>query len=218
VSIGGDRLAAASFDARRCGALVAAGSAAVTLAGGAPLLDAARMGARVVAEELGGLSPGKLHAGAALPIQPRRTLVAMSGGVDSAVAALLVARAGREAVAVALELWADRRRRGGVLRSAHAVRLARAVAHGMGLPHLTLDLRAAFRAGVVEPFLARHAAGETPNPCVGCNGHLRLDAMLDLARRLGAAELATGHHERRAVARGGRSGQGPDVRARGAVV
>jgi tRNA-uridine 2-sulfurtransferase len=66
----------------------------------------------------------------------------------------------------------------------------------MGLPHLTLDLRAEFRAGVVEPFLADHAAGLTPNPCVRCNGHVRLEAMLDFAQRLGAADLATGHYAR----------------------
>ena len=53
------------------------------------------------------------------------------------------------------------------------------------MPHFTLDLRAEFRAGVVDPFLAGYAAGETPNPCVGCNGHVRLDAMLDIARRAG---------------------------------
>jgi tRNA-uridine 2-sulfurtransferase len=218
IRVAGDRVDAASFDARGCGALTAAGSAAVTLVDGAPLLDAARVGTRAVADELGGLSPGKLHAaelaadalhralgaaaaaGAALPAQPRRTLVAMSGGVDSAVAALLVSRAGRAAVAVTLELWADPDNDAEAsCCSAHAVRLARSVAHGMGLPHLTLDLRDAFRAGVVEPFLAGHAVGETPNPCVRCNGHVRLDAMLELARRLGAADLATGHYARRTV-------------------
>jgi tRNA-specific 2-thiouridylase len=76
------------------------------------------------------------------------------------------------------------------------VRVARAVAHGMGMPHFTLDLREEFRAGVVEPFLAGHAAGVTPNPCVGCNGHVRLDAMVAFADALGAADLATGHYAR----------------------
>ena len=72
------------------------------------------------------------------------------------------------------------------------------MAHTMGLPHFTLDLREEFRAGVVEPFIAGFAAGETPNPCVGCNGHVRLDAMLELADRLGCAHLATGHYARSA--------------------
>ncbi|HEY7075191.1 MAG TPA: tRNA 2-thiouridine(34) synthase MnmA [Solirubrobacteraceae bacterium] len=213
VRVSGDRVAAASFDASGCGALTAAGSAAMTLVNGAPLLEAARVSVSAIAEELGGLSPGKLHAAelaadalhralgaaagadAALRFEPRRTLVAMSGGVDSAVAALLVARAGRVAMAVTLELWASDSEAS--CCSAHAVRLARSVAHGMGLPHLTLDMRDAFRAGVVEPFLAGHAAGETPNPCVRCNGHVRLDGMLALAGRLGAADLATGHYARR---------------------
>jgi len=77
------------------------------------------------------------------------------------------------------------------------VRGARRVAHGLGLAHFTLDLREEFRAGVVEPWLMDHAGGLTPNPCVRCNGHVRLDAMLDFADRLGAATLTTGHYARR---------------------
>jgi tRNA-specific 2-thiouridylase len=211
----GDRVADAGFDASGCGAAVAAGSAAVELAAGATVLDAARIGSAEVAAELGGLSPGKLHAadlaadalhqalgaaaaaGAAVAADPERTLIAMSGGVDSAVAALLVQRAGRETVAVTLELWRDPANDAEAsCCSASAVRLARSVAHRMGLPHFTLDLRAEFAAGVVAPFLADHAAGLTPNPCVRCNGNVRLDAMLDFAARLGAADLATGHYAR----------------------
>ena len=121
--IDGDRVAAAGFEASGCGTMTAAGSAAVTLAGGATVLDAARVGAHAIAAELGGLSPGKFHAAdlaadalhralglrrprqARLKPDPGRTLVAMSGGVDSAVAALL---AGEDAAAVTLELWATR--------------------------------------------------------------------------------------------------------------
>ncbi|HEY8867117.1 MAG TPA: tRNA 2-thiouridine(34) synthase MnmA, partial [Solirubrobacteraceae bacterium] len=192
-----------------------AGSAAVALVHGRPVLDAARISPADIARELGGLIPAKLHAaelaadalhralGAAaraqarLPAAPGRTLVAMSGGVDSAVAALLCARAGGDVAAVTLELWADSDNDGErSCCSAAAVRGARALAQRMGMPHLTLDLREEFRAGVVDPFIADHAAGETPNPCVGCNGHVRLDAMLALAGRLGADALATGHYAR----------------------
>jgi len=213
-----DRVADAGFHARGCGAATAAGSAAVTLVRGRALLEAARVGAGEIAAELGGLSPGKLHAaelaadalhralGAAarasarLAPVPARTLVAMSGGVDSSVAALLCRRAG-EVVAVTLELWADPENDGErSCCSASAVAQARALAHSLGLAHLTLDLRAEFRAGVVEPFIAGYAAGETPNPCVGCNGHVRLDAMLELAERLGCGALATGHYARIAEA------------------
>jgi tRNA-specific 2-thiouridylase len=217
LTVEGDRVTDAGFDARGCGAATAAGSAAVTLVRNAPLLDAARIGAKQVAEELGGLSPAKLHAAelaadalaralgaaarerAAAPEPPQgRTLVAMSGGVDSAVAALLCAREG-ETAAVTLELWSDPENDAErSCCSASAVAQARSMAHAMGLPHFTIDLRDEFRAGVVEPFIAGFAAGETPNPCVGCNGHVRLDAMLDLAGRLGCAHLATGHYARTA--------------------
>jgi tRNA-specific 2-thiouridylase len=210
--VDGERVAAAGFEAAGCGAMTAAGSAVVTLVEGAHLLDAARVGPHEIAAELGGLSPGKFHAadlaadalhralGAAARADARvascadRTLVAMSGGVDSAVAALLV---GEGSVAVTLELWADPENDAEAsCCSAHAVRLARSVAHRMGLPHFTLDLRSEFRAGVVDPFLDGHAAGVTPNPCVGCNGHVRLDAMVDFADRVGAAALTTGHYAR----------------------
>ncbi|MET0770672.1 MAG: iron-sulfur cluster assembly scaffold protein, partial [Solirubrobacteraceae bacterium] len=215
LALEGDRVAASGFEASGCGAAIAAGSAAVALVEGARVLDAARVGTEAIAAELGGLSPGKLHAAdlaadalhvalgaavaaaGALTPGPARTLVAMSGGVDSAVAALLVAREGRETVTVTLELWRDAANDAEAsCCSAHAVRLARSVAHRMELPHFTLDLRAAFAAGVVAPFLADHAAGLTPNPCVRCNGSVRLDAMVAFADRLGAAALATGHYAR----------------------
>jgi tRNA-uridine 2-sulfurtransferase len=217
VTIEADRVTDAGFDAHGCGATTAAGSAAVTLARNAMIFDAAKVGPAQIADELGGLSPAKLHAaelaadalaralGAAVrergqiprPTVPR-TLVAMSGGVDSAVAALLCANEA-ETVAVTLELWSDPENDGErSCCSASAVAQARALAHGMGLPHFTIDLRDEFRAGVVEPFIAGFAAGETPNPCVGCNGHVRLDAMLELADRLGCEALATGHYARTA--------------------
>jgi tRNA-specific 2-thiouridylase len=209
------RIADAGFDAHGCGAAIAAGSAAVELTHGAPLLTAASVGAGEIADELGGLHPAKHHAaelaadalhralGAAARAQARlaptadRTVVAMSGGVDSAVAALLTARRGAEAVGVTLELWSDPENDGErSCCSAQAVRGARAAAHRMGLPHLSIDLREEFRAGVVEHWLAGHAAGETPNPCVRCNGSVRLEAMLELGERLGSRTLVTGHYAR----------------------
>jgi tRNA-specific 2-thiouridylase len=209
------RVRDAGFDASGCGATIAAGSAAVSLIRGSSLLQAARIGASEIAEELGGLSPAKRHAAelaadalhralggaaresAALAPRNGRTLVAMSGGVDSAVAALLVARDGAEAVAVTLELWSDPDNDGDLsCCSAQAVRGARQLAHDLGLPHLSIDLRAEFRAGVVEAWLSDHASGLTPNPCVRCNGNVRLDAMIELADRLGCEALATGHYAR----------------------
>jgi tRNA-specific 2-thiouridylase len=205
----------AGFDASGCGASIGAGSAVVGLVRGVALLQAARIGTEEIARELGGLSAAKRHAAelasdalhralgsavrasAALASTADRTLVAMSGGVDSAVAALLVTRAGAQAVGVTLELWSDQENDGEAsCCSAQAVRGAREVAHGLGMAHLSIDLRAEFRAGVVDPWLSDHEAGETPNPCVRCNGNVRLDAMLELAERLGAGTLATGHYAR----------------------
>jgi tRNA-specific 2-thiouridylase len=217
VAIDGTRVTDAGFTARGCGAASAAASAAVTLVRGALILEVARIGPRQIAEELGGLSVAKLHAaevasdalaralGAAvsaearLPADPRATLVAMSSGVDSTVAAHLVSATGAPTMAVTLELWADPENDAErSCCSASAVAQGRSLAHSMDLPHFTLDLRESFRVGVVEPFIAGYAGGETPNPCVGCNGHVRLDAMLELADRLGCAELATGHYARTA--------------------
>ena len=121
----------------------------------------------------------------------------MSGGVDSAAAALLAQRAGGEVVAVTLKLWADPATDGTQsCCSPQAVLGARALAHSMGFPHLTLDLQDRFRAAVVEDFLAEHERGRTPNPCVRCNGMVRFDAMLALADRVGAEALVTGHYAR----------------------
>src|SRR4051794_15546416 len=228
VRVEGDRVTEAGFDADGCGAVTAAGSAIVEGVEGGSFLDACRWNAERVAEELGGLVPGKRHAaelaadalhralGAAakdgavrMRADARRTLVAMSGGVDSAAAAQLALDAGDEVVAVTLELWSDPGTDGDKsCCSPQAVRGARDLAHRMGVPHVTLDLRDRFRAEVVDSFLDGYAAGRTPNPCVRCNGEVRFDAMLDLAAALGAARLATGHYARIA-----RDELGPLVRA-----
>ncbi len=113
------------------------------------------------------------------------------------MAALREREAGRDPVAVTLKLWADVRTDGErSCCSPEAVLGARRVAHSLGIPHLTLDLEREFRAGVVGPFLRGYAEGRTPNPCVLCNGELRIDAMIALADRLGAARLVTGHYAR----------------------
>ena len=228
VRVKGEQVVEAGFDATGCAAIRAAGSAVVSLVENAPVLDAARLTPDHVAAELGGLLPASRHAaeyaadalhralGAAardgaleLPRSSRRTLVAMSGGVDSAAAAQLALDAGDEVVAVTLELWADPATDGEQsCCSPQALTGARALAHCMGIPHFTLDMRERFRAEVVDDFLAGYASGRTPNPCVRCNGEVRFDAMLALASRLGAARLATGHYARVA-----RDEQGPLVRA-----
>ncbi len=208
----------ATFDAEGCAALRACAAAACEAVEGQDVLDVAALGAERIARLVGGLSPQGRHAAelvgdalgrslaalassgepvAQAPAAGERVLVAISGGVDSAVAALLEREHGAEVVAVTLKLWADERTDGSqACCSPEAVRGARALAHSLGIPHLTLDLEQAFRRQVVGAFVDGYRAGETPNPCVICNGDLRIDAMVALADRIGAAKLATGHYAR----------------------
>ena len=134
---------------------------------------------------------------------PTRVAVAMSGGVDSAVALL---RAGPDAVGVTLRLWLDPDGPDAerACCSPEAVIAARATCHALGLPHVTLDLREQFRRAVVTPFVRGYARGETPNPCIRCNGGFRFAELLAFARRAGAVRLATGHYARVAEHRGRR--------------
>ena len=132
---------------------------------------------------------------------PGRVAVAMSGGVDSAVALL---RAGRDAIGVTLRLWVDPDGPDATRAccSPEAVVAARETCHALGLPHVTLDLRDEFRRAVVDPFVRAYARGETPNPCARCNGGFRFAELLAFARRAGAAKLVTGHYARIAEHRG----------------
>ena len=165
---------------------------------GLTLLEAAAVGGEPLAVDA--------LAGALGPVfraepRPDRTAVAMSGGVDSAVALL---RAAPEAVGVTLRLWldpdgpsADR-----ACCSPEAVVAARETCHRLGLPHVTLDLREEFRRAVVAPFVRGYARGETPNPCIRCNGGFRFGELLAFMSRAGCERLATGHYARIATHRG----------------
>jgi len=130
-----------------------------------------------------------------------RTAVAMSGGVDSAVALL---RALPHAVGVTLRLWLDPAGPSAerACCSPEAVIAARQTCHRLGIPHVTLDLREEFRRAIVSPFLDGYARGETPNPCIRCNGAFRFDELLEFAQRAGCDRLATGHYARIVVHRG----------------
>ncbi|MGH2996894.1 MAG: tRNA 2-thiouridine(34) synthase MnmA, partial [Gaiellaceae bacterium] len=126
---------------------------------------------------------------------PERAAVAMSGGVDSAVALL---RAGPKAVGVTLRLWLDPEGPDTerACCSPEAVLAARRTCHELGLPHVTLDAREDFLRAIVEPFVRGYERGETPNPCISCNGFFRFGRLLAFARRAGAARLVTGHYAR----------------------
>ncbi len=159
---------------------------------GLTLLEAAAVpGETLAADALANALGGIFRARAS----PARVAVAMSGGVDSAVALL---RAGPDAVGVTLRLWVDPAGPASerACCSPESVIAARETCHDLGRPHVTLDLRDEFRRGVVAPFVRGYARGETPNPCVRCNGAFRFAVLLAFARRAGAARLATGHYAR----------------------
>src|SRR5436190_5334427 len=165
---------------------------------GLTLLEAAAVGGDELAVDALANALGPIFTAAP---EPGRVAVAMSGGVDSAVALL---RAGPGAIGVTLRLWLDPRGPDAerACCSPEAVLAARATCHALGLPHVTLDLREEFRRAVVEPFVRGYARGETPNPCTRCNGSFRFGQLLAFARRAGARRLATGHYARIAEHRG----------------
>ncbi len=120
-----------------------------------------------------------------------RVFVAMSGGVDSSVAAALLARDGHDVTGVTMTLLPE-----GADTGADAVLAARRVCETLGVPHHSLDARDAFHASVVEPFARGYASGETPNPCVECNDRVKFGWLLERALEQGADALATGHYAR----------------------
>jgi tRNA-uridine 2-sulfurtransferase len=132
---------------------------------------------------------------------PERVLVAMSGGVDSSVAAARLRDAGAEVVGVTLHLWdypADSRGGGGHGRCCAPEDQydARRVADALGFAHFTFDRRELFARTVVDPFVDAYLAGQTPSPCTACNRGVKLGELMTLADRLGAARIATGHYAR----------------------
>jgi len=167
---------------------------------GLSLLEAASVGGETLAVDALANAIGPIFR--AEPT-PTRVAVAMSGGVDSAIALL---RAGRDAIGVTLRLWTDPHGSSAerVCCSPAAVIAARETCHSLAIPHVTLDLRDEFRRAVVEPFVQGYANGRTPNPCTRCNGGFRFAELLAFARRAGARRLATGHYAR-IVERHGRS-------------
>ena len=207
-----------------CAACVAAGSALAGLVHGKGLLDAARVSKTSVEEALGGPLPAsKAHAltlvldalhkafedhwtrtaGEGLlegyagggDGDPNGVVAAMSGGVDSAVTALLLKEAGHEVAAVTFRLH-DGEKGSRSCCSPDTVLFARDTAHRMGLQHFTLNLKTLFQRRVMRDFVGSYKEGRTPNPCVACNAHVKFHAAAFLADELGFRRVATGHYAR----------------------
>jgi tRNA-specific 2-thiouridylase len=123
----------------------------------------------------------------------QRVVVAMSGGVDSSVAAALLVEQGHEVIGVMMRLWAEEENR---CCAPESVDDARRVAALLGIPFYLVNYKDAFRRCVVDYFIEEYSRGRTPNPCLACNRHIRFGRLLRHAQALGAEFLATGHYAR----------------------
>ena len=240
IRVADGRVVEAGFRVRGCGATTAAASAACAALAGVPVDDALRVSATSLDRALGGLGPERRHgaeivadavAGAleawhgerlgdpGIALRDDRVAVAMSGGVDSAVAALLLAEQGLDVVGVTMRLWHDpvAARAERSCCAPETVRLARETCAALGIPHLTIDAAERFRREVVDAFARGYAEGLTPNPCITCNGEVRFRILSEAAALLGARWMATGHYAR--VAAGSSDGGGrPSVTVTGVPI
>ena len=125
-----------------------------------------------------------------------RVAVAMSGGVDSSVAAALLIEAGYEVIGVTMQIWPSVQPAFGGCCGLEAVEDAKRVAYKLGFPHYVMNLRDIFARRVIADFCREYSLGRTPNPCIRCNQYIKFDALLERVKELDADFIATGHYAR----------------------
>ena len=128
-----------------------------------------------------------------------KVLVAMSGGVDSAVALLKIIESGYEAIGVTMKLWEYKNVGGNTLKDTNccaieSINNAKLVCERLGVPHYTIDFTDDFKEKVIDNFVDEYIAGRTPNPCVRCNSYVKWDTFINQSDKLGAKYIATGHY------------------------
>ena len=212
LDISDGRIQRARYLASGCPGALASAAAAAQLAEGSTLDELARLTEQNVYDLLEDLPDNKRacsnlgalavkHAVenhvsggglASLTIEDNRVAVAMSGGVDSSVAAARLVRDGFDVIGISMRLYDTEATKS--CCSAKDLADAAAVADKLQIPHYTVDFRELFKQKVIEPFCREYLAGRTPNPCVDCNRFVKLTALTHLANKLSAAGLATGHY------------------------
>ncbi len=130
-----------------------------------------------------------------------KVVVAMSGGVDSSVAAAILKEEGYQVIGVTMQIWPSDKQAGGADRfggccGINAVEDAKKVAYQLGIPHYVMNFRGIFEQKVIANFCQEYSLGRTPNPCIRCNQYIKFDALLGKAKGLGADFVATGHYAR----------------------
>ncbi|RJE48218.1 MULTISPECIES: tRNA 2-thiouridine(34) synthase MnmA [unclassified Dehalobacter] len=127
----------------------------------------------------------------------KTVVVAMSGGVDSSVAALLLKREGYRVIGITMQIWLQSEDKAKACCGLEAVNDARRVAWKLKIPYYVMNFRKEFEDKVIDNFCSEYLRGRTPNPCIECNKHLKFDSLLQKARGLGADYIATGHYVRK---------------------